>query len=185
MPSPTTRNRDFSYADLASCETALRRSDERRKCTNATCITVLSPYNLGDYCGACTSKHIIVSLRMPQGEETRTEDADTLTVDKIIRASAQVGEIKVERILSPLKTDEIARARQVSMYLANRLLNKSYPQLGRRFKRDHTTVMHSVHRVEALRKEEDQQTLCLLNGICTLLAIEIPPPRTPQKLPPS
>ena len=38
------------------------------------------------------------------------------------------------------------------MYLAKRLTPRSLPEIGRRFgNRDHTTVMHAVKRIDALR----------------------------------
>jgi chromosomal replication initiator protein len=43
----------------------------------------------------------------------------------------------------------IAKPRQIAMYLSKTLTSKSLPEIGRRFGgRDHTTVMHSVKKVE-------------------------------------
>ena len=47
---------------------------------------------------------------------------------------------------------EIARPRQVAMYLSKQLTPKSLPDIGRRFGgRDHTTVIHAVKQIEKLR----------------------------------
>jgi chromosomal replication initiator protein len=41
------------------------------------------------------------------------------------------------------------------MYLAKKMTPRSLPEIGRRFgKRDHTTVMHAVKRVEQLRADD-------------------------------
>jgi chromosomal replication initiator protein len=45
----------------------------------------------------------------------------------------------------------VARPRQIAMYLCFKLTPKSYPDIGRAFDRDHTTVMYAVKRIEALR----------------------------------
>ena len=37
------------------------------------------------------------------------------------------------------------------MFLAKQLTNRSLPEIGRRFGRDHTTVMHAVRRIEELK----------------------------------
>lgn len=46
---------------------------------------------------------------------------------------------------------DIARPRQIAMYLARELTPKSLPDIGRRFGgRDHTTVIHAIKQVEHL-----------------------------------
>ena len=46
---------------------------------------------------------------------------------------------------------QVARPRQVAMYLSKQLTTRSLPEIGRKFGgRDHTTVMHAVKRVEEL-----------------------------------
>jgi chromosomal replication initiator protein len=41
------------------------------------------------------------------------------------------------------------------MWLAKQLTTRSLPDIGRRFGgRDHTTVLHAVRRIEALRAED-------------------------------
>jgi chromosomal replication initiator protein len=43
------------------------------------------------------------------------------------------------------------------MYLAKQLTPRSLPEIGRRFGgRDHTTVMHAVKRIEALRATDSE-----------------------------
>ena len=46
----------------------------------------------------------------------------------------------------------MARPRQAAMWLAKKLTTRSLPDIGRRFGgRDHTTVLHAVRRIEALK----------------------------------
>ena len=46
-----------------------------------------------------------------------------------------------------------AAARQIAMYLIRRMTSLSLKEIGREFEgRDHTTVMHSIERVENLMK---------------------------------
>jgi chromosomal replication initiator protein len=47
-----------------------------------------------------------------------------------------------------LKNKNTAEARQVAMYLIRKLTNLSLPDIGREFGRDHSTVIHSLRKVE-------------------------------------
>ncbi len=90
---------------------------------------------------------------------TRTTLADLLrahekkvTIEDIQRRVADYYHIKFADLLSARRAREVARPRQVAMYLAKRLTPRSLPEIGRRFgNRDHTTVMHAVKRIDALR----------------------------------
>ena len=54
-------------------------------------------------------------------------------------------------MFSARRARNIARPRQVAMYLAKTLTSLSYPEIGRQFGgRDHTTVMHAVRSIEGL-----------------------------------
>lgn len=51
----------------------------------------------------------------------------------------------------------VAMARHVAMYLCKKLLGRSFPELGREFgRRDHTTVMSAVRKVELLLKKDER-----------------------------
>ena len=54
-----------------------------------------------------------------------------------------------------LKNKSTAEARQVAMYLVRKMLNLSYPDIGREFGRDHTTARHSVNKIESLLQKDD------------------------------
>jgi len=56
---------------------------------------------------------------------------------------------------SARRAREVARPRQIAMYLAKQLTQRSLPEIGRRFGgRDHTTVIHAVRTIEALRVKD-------------------------------
>ncbi len=51
----------------------------------------------------------------------------------------------------------VVRPRQVAMYLSKVLTPRSYPEIGRKFGgRDHSTVIHAVRTVEALRVTDSE-----------------------------
>ncbi len=78
-----------------------------------------------------------------------------LTIDEIQRKVAEHYRLKLTDLLSARRAREVARPRQVAMYLAKKLTPRSLPEIGRRFGgRDHTTVMHAVKRIEELRASD-------------------------------
>jgi chromosomal replication initiator protein len=67
--------------------------------------------------------------------------------------------IKVADMYSKKRPASIARPRQIAMYLAKELTQKSLPEIGELFGgRDHTTVLHAVRKISA-----ERQTLSDLN----------------------
>ncbi len=80
-----------------------------------------------------------------------------LTIDEIQRKVADYYALKMTDLLSARRAREVARPRQVAMYLAKKLTPRSLPEIGRRFGgRDHTTVMHAVKRIEDLRAADSE-----------------------------
>ncbi len=78
-----------------------------------------------------------------------------LTIDEIQRKVAEHYHLKLTDLLSARRAREVARPRQVAMYLAKKLTPRSLPEIGRRFGgRDHTTVMHAVKRIDELRASD-------------------------------
>jgi len=56
---------------------------------------------------------------------------------------------------SDRRSREVARPRQVAMYLAKQLTKQPLTEIGRRFGgRDHTTVIHAIRRIEQLRVDD-------------------------------
>lgn len=83
--------------------------------------------------------------------------ARRLTIDDIQRRVAEHYRLKLGDLLSPRRARDVARPRQVAMYLAKQLTPRSLPEIGRRFGgRDHTTVMHAVKRIEELRATDPE-----------------------------
>jgi chromosomal replication initiator protein len=75
----------------------------------------------------------------------------TITLEDIQKVVADVFNVRVSDMHSPRRSREVARPRQVAMYLAKQLTNKSYPDIGRAFGgRDHTTVIHACEQVNIL-----------------------------------
>lgn len=78
-----------------------------------------------------------------------------ITVDEIQKVTSDHYGLKQAELLSERRTRAVARPRQTAMWLCKHLTTRSLPDIGRRFGgRDHTTVLHAVRRIEALRAED-------------------------------
>ena len=80
-----------------------------------------------------------------------------ITVDEIQKVCSEHFGLRQADLISERRNRAIARPRQAAMWLAKQLTTRSLPDIGRRFGgRDHTTVLHAVRRIEALRAEDPQ-----------------------------
>ena len=78
-----------------------------------------------------------------------------VTVDQIQKTVAEHYQLKQADLISERRARVVARPRQVAMWLAKQITTRSLPDIGRRFGgRDHTTVLHAVRRIEALKAED-------------------------------
>ena len=76
---------------------------------------------------------------------------EVLRVEHIQRAVALYFGLSKLDLLSCRRTINVARPRQIGMYLSKTLTTKSLPEIGRRFGgRDHTTILHGVRKIESL-----------------------------------
>jgi len=83
------------------------------------------------------------------------ERPEGLTIERIARTVASHYKMTVEEIKSKNNSRSVAVPRQVAMYLCKRLTKSSFPEIGREFGgKHHTTVMHSVDKIEQLQKED-------------------------------
>jgi hypothetical protein len=72
------------------------------------------------------------------------------SADRIIIATAKQFGVPARQIKGHRRNAAIVKARQVAMYLAGVLTNKSLPQIGRSFNKDHTTVLHAQRKIAGL-----------------------------------
>jgi chromosomal replication initiator protein len=75
-------------------------------------------------------------------------------VENIQKTVADFYKIKVADMYSKKRPASIARPRQIAMYLAKELTQKSLPEIGELFGgRDHTTVLHAVRKIGTERQQ--------------------------------
>ena len=70
------------------------------------------------------------------------------TPDMILREVSNYYCIPVEKLRGSGRSRDMVLPRQVAMYLVRKLTDYSLPEIGKVFSRDHTTVLHSINKVE-------------------------------------
>ena len=94
-----------------------------------------------------------------------------VTIDRIARAVAAHYGLTVEEMKAKSNSRAIAMPRQVAMYLCKHLTRHSFPEIGREFGgKHHTTVMHSVDKIDTLDKGDrnfHREMEELIDSICS------------------
>jgi len=87
--------------------------------------------------------------------EHTDEDGSVLDAAEIIEQVADYFRLTEDDLLSRSRKQEIAKARQIAMYLCRELTDDSYSRIGTRFGgRDHSTVIHAYRKIEEKREED-------------------------------
>ncbi|HVV48867.1 MAG TPA: chromosomal replication initiator protein DnaA [Polyangia bacterium] len=78
-----------------------------------------------------------------------------LTIEAVQREVAAYFDVKLHDLKGPKRHRAVAHPRMVAMYLARKLTNMSYPEIGSRFGgKDHSTVISAVRKIERLCGED-------------------------------
>jgi chromosomal replication initiator protein len=79
-----------------------------------------------------------------------------ISVESILRSVAERYSLTPAQLKIKSNTRQIAYPRQIAMYLVKELTHASLPEIGRYFGgKHHTTVLHSVQKIEALRQRDE------------------------------
>ncbi len=103
------------------------------------------------------SKQVSAELAKEALKDLLELNRPPISIESIQKTVADFLKIKVADMYSKRRPAHIARARQIAMYFAKELTQKSFPEIGEAFGgRDHTTVMHAVKRIAELRQHDQE-----------------------------
>jgi len=115
-----------------------------------------------------------ISKQLAQESMKNILDAERpagLTMDHIARTVASHYRMTIEEIKAKNNSRGVALPRQVAMYLCKRLTRHSFPEIGRAFGgKHHTTVMHSVSKIDTLFKDDrnfHREIKDLIDSLCS------------------
>lgn len=98
-----------------------------------------------------------------------------ITVDKIQQTVCVYFDISIKDLTGSSRTRKFTFPRQVAVYLSRELTSLSFPEIGRKFARDHTSIMHAYRKIQReMRSDLGQQNLV---KYLTKLVKEEPLPR--------
>jgi chromosomal replication initiator protein len=116
-----------------------------------------------------TGEPVTLSMAQQILKHLVTGQDKRVNIEAIIRAVAERYSLQPAQIKQKSNTRQIAYPRQIAMYLAKELTPASLPEIGRAFGgKHHTTVMHSVQKIEGLRQKDPDLNKTIHNLIDSL-----------------
>jgi chromosomal replication initiator protein len=101
-----------------------------------------------------SQKEIAIGLAREALRDLLSIQNRQISIENIQKTVADFYKIKVADMYSKKRPASIARPRQIAMYLAKEMTQKSLPEIGDSFGgRDHTTVLHAVRKIGGERQK--------------------------------
>ena len=83
---------------------------------------------------------------------------EPVTVEKIVDEVSRTYNVSVDDIYSKKKQADIAYARQISIYIVCQVMSLSSTEVGKKFNKDHTTVLYTVNKVKEILKVNESES---------------------------
>jgi chromosomal replication initiator protein len=116
-----------------------------------------------------TTKPLTIELAQDVLRNVIDLDEKAITIEQIQKFVAEYYHLKLNELKSRNNSKSVAMPRQVAMYLCKLLTHASLPEIGRSFGgKHHSTVIHSIKKVEDLRKKNrdfDKQVANLIEQV--------------------
>lgn len=102
-------------------------------------------------------------------------------IETIVNDCSAVFRIPVDELFGRGRTKEVVQARNAAFYVARHQLGLSFPVIGRRFGRDHTTIIHGAEKIAAdmlgnpVLAHKVEMLADLLNDVSSLPAASVEP----------
>jgi chromosomal replication initiator protein len=107
-----------------------------------------------------------MSLQLAQDvlKNVLDHDEKAITIEAIQKFVADYYNLKMAELKSRNNSKSVAMPRQIAMYLCKSLTHASLPEIGRSFGgKHHSTVIHSIRKVEDLRKKDGNFNILIGN----------------------
>ncbi|MCM3881369.1 MAG: chromosomal replication initiator protein DnaA [Vicinamibacterales bacterium] len=104
-----------------------------------------------------TGRELSIELAQEVLRNVKDHEERAVTIEHIQKFVSDYYQLKLADLKSRNNSKSIAMPRQVAMYLCKNLTHASLPEIGRSFGgKHHSTVIHSIKKVEALRLRDGQ-----------------------------
>jgi chromosomal replication initiator protein len=115
------------------------------------------------------SKNIEITTKVVEEiiEKATQNGSRRISDTQIIKAVAEFFNIPIEDIMSHNRRKEIVEPRQIVMYLLRDILELSYPYIGKKMGKDHTTAIHSYEKInqEINKNQSLNQKLLMIKDL--------------------
>jgi chromosomal replication initiator protein len=116
-----------------------------------------------------TGREISLELTQEVLKNVLDQDARAITIETIQKFVSEYYQLKVADLKSRNNSKSVAMPRQVAMYLCKTLTHASLPEIGRSFgNKHHSTVIHSIRKIEDLRKSDGDFNSLMHNFLETI-----------------
>ena len=82
---------------------------------------------------------------------------EPITVENVVDEISRTYNVLAEDIFSKRKNADIAYARQVSIYVVSKVINLSSTEIGKKFGKDHTTILYTINKMKDILKNNDSE----------------------------
>jgi chromosomal replication initiator protein len=95
------------------------------------------------------AKHSLVDVKTAQEiiEKSIQNLSRRVSDDQIMKSVAEFFNIPIHDLITRGRKKEVVEPRQIAMYLLRDILDMSYPYIGEKLGRDHTTAIHAVEKI--------------------------------------
>jgi chromosomal replication initiator protein len=101
-----------------------------------------------------TGREVTLSLAQDVLRNVIGGEERAITVDTILKFVSDYYGLRVSELKAASNSRAVVIPRQVAMYLCKQLTSASLPDIGRAFGKHHSTVIHSIRKVEEDRKKD-------------------------------
>ncbi len=116
-----------------------------------------------------TGREVTIGLAQDVLKNVIGHDERAVTIEMIQKSVADYYQLRSADLRSRNNSKSVAMPRQIAMYLCKALTSASLPEIGRSFGgKHHSTVIHSIRKIEALRKK-DRDFNTVLNNLTDAL----------------
>lgn len=116
-----------------------------------------------------TGEEISMTMAQQVLKNVMDQDEHRVSIENIQRLVSREFNLSLNQLKSKNNSRAVSYPRQIAMYLTKHLTPTSLPQIGREFGgKHHTTVLHSVNKIEELRKT-DRELNRLINKLSDAL----------------
>jgi chromosomal replication initiator protein len=98
-----------------------------------------------------TGSEITVQLAQDVLKNVLGGEERAVTIDAVQKYIAEYYQLKLSELKAANNSKSVVMPRQVAMYLCKELTSASLPEIGRAFGKHHSTVIHSINKVDELR----------------------------------